>query len=179
MVNKILFLLASFAFWLTTALPVQANTAIAGTSASLNHEKPQKPDNRPQRLRNFLTKYNSPLASFTEEIVELADRYKLDWRLVTAISGVESTFCKAIPYNSYNCWGWKNGKHAFQGYPNALETVSRVLSTRYLDNGFDTPEEIGPVYAPPSKTWASKVRFFMNLIERSTSSTFLVKQFSI
>lgn len=179
MKNLVLFVVC-FLIWLTLARPAVAQTVpISGTSANLNFKKEIKKDLRVKRIKNFLAKYNSPITPYAQSIVSLADLYRIDYRLVVAISGVESTFCKSIPYKSYNCWGWKNGKYVFQSYPNALEKVSKTLGTNYYARGFDTPEAIGPIYAPPTPSWAGKVRFFMNLMDNDVSSTFLAKQFSI
>lgn len=170
----------SFIFALFTARPVIAETVpIAGHSASLMLKNAGKPDVRPDRVRRFLVKYNSPLIPHAKLIVELADKYEIDWRLVTAISGVESTFCKAIPYNSYNCWGWRNGDHYFKNYSDALEIVSKALGNNYYKKGLKSPEAIARVYAPPSTAWARNVRFFMNLFEDNISSSLLAQQFSI
>ena len=122
-------------------------------------------DSRLVKLQAFLKKHNSPLASHAPLIIQLADSYQIDWSLIPAIAGVESTFCKRIPFRSFNCWGWQNGKTRFGDYPQALETVTRTLKTRYYDKGRSTPERIAPVYAPPSSTWAGKVRFLMEKIE--------------
>lgn len=160
--------------------PAYADTSVAGSSAALFVDKKEvKLAEREKKVKNFLSKYNSPLTPYSDQIVTLADKYQIDWRLVVSIAGVESTFCKAIPYNSYNCWGWRNGKHAFSSFPDGLETVSRTLGMKYYARGFDTPEAIGPIYAPPTPSWAWKVRYFMNLLEDDASSTFLAKQFSI
>lgn len=178
--KKFLFYIICFVLLLLLPAPARAGSVpVAGTSGMLSAYNRTKTDQRDSRLRRFLSKYNSPLISYSKFIVLLADKYEIDWRLVTAIAGVESTFCRAIPYNSYNCWGWKNGKHAFSGYTEALEKVSKTLGTRYYGRGLDTPEAIAPVYAPPSSTWARNVRFFMNRIEDDASSSFLAQQFSI
>ncbi len=169
-----------FMFWLLLAKPAMAETVpVAGQSAVLIAVGEKKEDLRARHIRNFLVKYNSPLIPYSKYIIDLADKYEIDWKLVVAISGVESTFCKAIPYNSYNCWGWKNGKHSFASYQDALEKVTSTLGNNYYRNRLNTPETIAPVYAPPSSTWAGNVRFFMNLLEDDASSSFLALQFSI
>jgi len=124
-----------------------------------------KTDLRVLKLSQFLNKHNSGLVPYAEYLVKRADFYKLPWHLVAAIAGVESTFCRHIPYNSANCWGWNNGNFRFRSFGYGIETVSKTLANRYFQNGRTTPETIGPVYAPPSSTWAGKVRSFMNKIE--------------
>src|SRR4030042_3530833 len=59
-------------------------------------------DSRTQILKDYFQQFNSPLAEYAEEFVGAADTYELDWRLLPAISGVESTYGKFIPHNSYN-----------------------------------------------------------------------------
>jgi hypothetical protein len=78
---------------------------------------------------------------------------------------VESTFGKQIPSYSYNAYGWNNGNFRFKSWEDSIEIVSKALREKYFDRGLNTPYKIGPVYAPPSKTWASKVSFFMQKIE--------------
>ena len=85
--------------------------------------------------------------------------------MVPAITGVESTFGKQIPTNSYNAYGWANGAYLFESWEQSIDHVSQVLKEKYVERGLDTPYKMGPVYAPPSKTWASKVVYFMNQIE--------------
>jgi len=118
-----------------------------------------------EKLEAFLANYDSPLAPYAEQFVRAADRYQLDWRLVPAITGVESTFGKQIPANSYNAYGWANGAFYFQSWEQSIDYVSQYLKEKYVDRGLDTPYKMGPVYAPPSRTWAGKVVYFMKQIE--------------
>src|SRR5579862_9895471 len=77
---------------------------LAGAQAVL----PQtvKQDNRAEILRAYLTQNNSPLADHADTFIKQADANNLDWRMVVAISGVESGFGQAIPPYSYNAWGF-------------------------------------------------------------------------
>jgi len=144
--------------------PVQAQEKIAGASAML--EKPESEvDKRVIKLEKFLESYDSPLAEYAEVLVKTADKYGLDWRLVPAITGVESTFGKQIPAGSYNAYGWANGAFYFESWEQSIDLVSQALKEKYIDRGLDTPYKMGPVYAPPSKTWAYKVDNFINKLE--------------
>jgi len=122
-------------------------------------------DYRVENLRKFLTKYNSPLAGYAQEFVIYADIYGLDYRIVPSITGVESTFGKRIPRNSYNAYGWANGEYRFSSWENSIEHVSMTLRTKYIDKGAPTVTKIARRYAPPSSTWAGKVKFFMTKID--------------
>lgn len=121
-------------------------------------------NNREEKLSVFLTGKDSPLSGYVNDFVVMADRFAIDWRLLPAISGVESGFGKAIPAGSYNAYGWGNGRINFSSWPESIEVVSRALSEKYYQRGLDTPEKIGPIWAPPSPDWAGKIRAIMNQI---------------
>ncbi len=121
-----------------------------------------------EKLTNYLKKQNSPLISYAPVFVKQAEKYDLDYRLVAAISGVESSFGKSIPKNSYNAYGWANGKYYFQSWEDGIITVTKVLALKYkMKWGADTPYKIGRYYAT-SPTWADRVVFVMNQIEDTT-----------
>ena len=119
-------------------------------------------------LKEFFSRYNSPLLPFAEEIVKAADQHLLDYRLLPAIAMQESTLCKKIPKESYNCWGFGiySGKVTrFSSYSEAIETISKVLSQDYKGNGLVEPSEIMTKYTPGSNgSWAKNVSFIMDKI---------------
>lgn len=129
-------------------------------------------DSRVSNLRAFLELYDSPMKGDAAHFVAEADRLGLDWKLVAAIAGVESTFGKHIPQNSYNGWGWaiytgqSDGRH-FTDWKDGITVVSEGLKYGYIDKGASTLEQIGRRYAA-SPTWSTKVRFFLNKIENFT-----------
>ncbi len=130
------------------------------------------PDVRQQKLGGFLTSQGSPLAEFAEDFIKASDQYGLDWRLLPAISGVESTFGKQIPAGSYNAYGWNNGFWSFTSWPESINYVSQKIKEKYYDRGLDTVSKMAPVYAPPSKTWAGKILFIMDKIESYDPDTY-------
>lgn len=138
---------------------------ISDSSAILVNKNTAGFDYRIENLRNFLLKYNSPLAEYAKEFVSYADANNLDYRLIPAITGVESTFGKRIPVNSYNAYGWANGDYSFESWEDSIAHVSEVLKTKYIDRGAESIYEIARIYAPPSSTWGGKVSFFVNKID--------------
>jgi len=126
-------------------------------------------DARPEIVRKYLEDYNSPLEPYAEAIVAAADKYSLDYRLLTAIAQQESNLCKVIPPGSHNCWGWgihSQGTLYFDSYEEAIFTVSEGLKENYLDKGYSTPEEIMAKYTPLSNgSWAWGVEKFMSELE--------------
>ena len=126
-------------------------------------------DTRVEKLKAYLVSLNSPLASEAPHFVAEADRLNLDWKLVAAIAGVESTFGKHIPTGSYNAWGWAvfTGRQygaAFRDWTDGITEVSEGLRHNYVDRGAATIEQIGRIYAA-SPAWSWKVRFFLASIE--------------
>jgi len=122
-------------------------------------------DFRVENLKNFFKKYNSPLAPYAEDFVIYADQNNLDYRLVPAITGVESTFGKHIPLDSYNAYGWANGDYSFSSWEESIEHVSKTLKAKYIDRGVVSINQIAKVYAPPSSTWGGNVIFFVKKID--------------
>ena len=146
-------------------MPVKLAAQEAGSSA-IPVDRVVAVDERADRLKTYLASHNSPLTEYAGVFVAKADEYNLDWKLVASIAGVESTFGKKIPSNSYNAYGWNGGRFYFKNWEDGIETVSKTLGTKYVARGADTVWEIGPIYAPPSTTWAGKVAYFMNQIEK-------------
>ncbi len=126
-------------------------------------------DARPEIVKEYLKANKSPLEPYADFIVQTADKYKLDFRLITAIAQKESGLCRVIPEGSYNCWGWgihSKGTLGFDSFEEGIETVSKGLREKYLDLGYITPEEIMKKYAhPDSTTWSDGVNLFMSQME--------------
>jgi hypothetical protein len=126
-------------------------------------------DARVEIIRQYLHSYRSPLEPYATKLVEEADKNELDFRLLTAIAHQESTLCKFIPPESYNCWGWgihSRGTLGFQSYGEAIETVSQGIKDKYIDEGYTTPDEIMSKYTPMSPgSWAHGVNTFMAEME--------------
>src|SRR5258706_16219003 len=136
----IIFALCILAFAASPAFSMEET----GSAAQLAmHFADIRPDMRVARLRTFLESYNSPIAPDAGTFVAQADKYNLDWKLVAAIAGVESTFGKQIPYGSYNGWGWgvftgtQDGVH-FKDWADGIAQVSKGLRQNYLDRGAKT-----------------------------------------
>lgn len=167
--GKIPYVVITF-FLLIPLLSQKINAAqnASGSSAQLQTPLSTKgEDSRVKILKTFLEKYSSPLTLYAKDFVETADLYRLDWRLVASISGVESTFGKHIPYNSYNGWGWGiygDNIIYFSSWTDGIETVSNGLRVNYMNKwGATNIYDIGRIYAA-DPNWASKVDFFIEKI---------------
>lgn len=126
----------------------------------------EQADARPEIIRNYFIRYNSPLVKLSNYIVEKADKYGIDYRLIPAIAQQESNLCKIIPPETYNCWGWgihSKGTLGFNSYEEAIEAVMTGLKSEYIDKGLTTPDTIWKKYTPgsPDGAWAKGVNQFM------------------
>ncbi len=131
-------------------------TAISITPQDIENQR--KIDN----IRKFFEKRNSPLAKYAQEFVFAAKEYGIDYRLVAAISIVESSG-GLHNFRHYNAWGW--GSYGFDNWKDGIWSVSKGLATGYYAKGLDTPYEIARIYCPPSaSSWAGKVKSLMNQI---------------
>lgn len=168
----------SLVLFLTLFLSVSFPASALEAGASAVTQNP-KQDERIAKLHGFLEFYNSPLSDYASVFIKAADKYNIDWKLVPAISGVESTFGKAIPYNSYNAYGWAGGEYYFNSWEDSLEIVSRSLRANYYNRGLDSVEKISPVYCPPNKSWGAKVQYFMDKLENFSPKSTLALTLSL
>ena len=121
-------------------------------------------------LEKFFEKYNSPLKGHASTFVETADKYNIDYKLLPAISCMESTCGKRMIPNTYNPFGWGiygDNYISFKSFDEAIKTVGDGLNKGYFSKGLNTVAKIAPVYTPPnSYNWRNGVTFFMNDMEK-------------
>lgn len=170
-----LVLLSALIFGQANSVAADEPDRESGSAANLaiNFTVAEGKDSRVEKLAGYLRSHDSPLADEASHFVAEADRFDLDWKLVAAIAGVESTFGRFIPTGSYNGWGWavftgRQSGAAFGGWEEGISTVSQGLRENYLNRGAQTVEQIGRWYAA-SPAWAWKVRFFLREIETFTA----------
>lgn len=126
-------------------------------------------DARDQIIAKFLERYNSPMQPYDfygKKIVEIADRYQIDFRLLPAIAMQESNLCKTTnPGAPHNCLGFgihKSGTLDFDSYEDGFERAGRELKAYYIDKGLLTVEQIESKYTPSSNgSWANSVNQWM------------------
>ena len=169
-IMKIYFLIAFVFLGLLFSEKVYAVQNSAGVSAEFQPSVfAKKEDVRVKILKEFLEKYSSPLALYANDFIKYADEYDIDWKLVAAISGVESTFGREIPYESFNGWGWGiygDNIIRFSSWTEGIQTVSQGLKENYINKwGATDVYEIGKLYAS-SPAWASRVSFITEQITK-------------
>jgi hypothetical protein len=168
--SALVFLLLAASAWpALAAWPSVADASALPTFRQLNQ------DERVSTLRAVLDDYGSPLADSAKDFVSYADKYQLDWKLVAAIAGVESTFGKHVPSNSFNAWGWavftgQQSGATFRSWERGIALVSQGIREKYLNDGLTSVEQIGRRYAS-SRAWPNSVRFFIAKIEGFTPTS--------
>lgn len=130
-------------------------------------------DSKTAVLEKFFELYKSPLKDHAQTFVDTAEKYNIDYKLLPAISCIESTCGKFIIEGSYNPFGWgitSKGHIAFNSFEEAIQKVGAGLNKGYFSKGLDTVSEIAPIYTPPnSQHWENGVNFFiykMNELEK-------------
>ena len=135
-------------------------------------------DLRVQALKNIFAKHNSPLVDSAEFYVQTADKYGIDWKLLPAIAGLESTFGKAMIDETHNAYGWGGGKIYFDTWEEGIDTILSSLNERYIKRGAVTVPQIGAIYAE-SPTWAVRVEKFMDEIGDEYHSVLLASPLAL
>lgn len=164
-------LLLPIIFLLLVQGQVQAKVNVEETAPKI---EARQMDKRAEILQGYLSKYNSPMQYQAQDFIDAADTYNLDWKLLPAIAGVESTFGKFIPggyersSTSYNAWGWGvygNQAIYFNSWREGMFTVSAGLRKNYLNRGLTDPASINRIYST-SPRWSTNVIFFLKDMEK-------------
>lgn len=129
-------------------------------------------DGRAKIIEDFFTTRKSPLADYSNNFIQVADKYQLDFRLLPAIAMQESNGGKKVINDSYNPFGYGiYGKLVtrFNSWDEAIERVGRALREDYLNQGLKTPNQIMVKYTPPSLekggAWAKGVSSFISELQ--------------
>ena len=90
-------------------------------------------DKRHERLETFFQSFGCPAPYYAKEYVGAADSYAIDYRLLPAISVLEST-C-GIYQRQNNRWGWDSARKGFASFRAGLEYIARQLAQgKYYKN---------------------------------------------
>ncbi len=123
-------------------------------------------DHRAAQMRVVLTKYKSPMVGLEDVLIKTAEKYGLDWTLMAAIAGTESSFAKRMPYQCNNPYGWGiygNNKLCFESLEASIEGVASGLAKKY---NISSIESIARTYNTVSTDgWIKHTKFFMNKIK--------------
>lgn len=132
---------------------------------------PKTIDTRAERIEAYFGTWNLPLGEHSEFMVEMADKYNLDWRLLPAIGMRESTGGKFACYN--NPFGWGSCKIKFDNFEEAIETLARNLAgenprTEMYYKGKSSEEKLHFYNGTVIKTYVREVVKIMDRIENQS-----------
>jgi hypothetical protein len=97
-------------------------------------------DPRSVRLEAFFKAYDCPAPLHVEEYLRAADSHALDYRLLPAISLVEST-CGAYQRLN-NHWGWDSTQSGFPSVPAGIDYVTEQLAENPNYKGKSVKEKL-------------------------------------
>ena len=110
---------------LTLAVSAYASTT-TGSSSALR-------DGRYDKLESFFQSFGCPAPHYVDEYLGAADSNAIDYRLLPAISVLEST-C-GVYQRLNNRWGWDSARKGFSSFRAGLQYIARQLSQgRYYRN---------------------------------------------
>ena len=96
-------------------------------------------------LKSFFEDRNAPASALAEEFLMVADRHKLDWRLLPSICFVETGGGKAA--NGNNLFGWDSGRAEFASMRDSIHHVAARLAESELYRDKQLDEKLS-VYNP-------------------------------
>jgi len=170
-------ILSAIILLLFIAHPIKAEV-ISDDSARMLTFQPKISDNirfakKKLVMSRVLNRYDSPLLRSVDSFLSTCVLYELDCYLLPSIAGLESTFGKQVLYGSNNPFGWGNGLILFESWDQAIDTVGKGLKENYINKGAESVEQIGSIYAT-SKTWSSRITYFMNVFEKEEEKIDLI-----
>ena len=101
---------------------------------------PTAPDVRGQRLEAFFRAYDCPGPFHVQEYLRAADSHALDYRILPAISLVEST-CGAFQLMN-NRWGWDSTQSGFESVPAGIDYITAQLAENPKYKGKTVKEKL-------------------------------------
>ena len=119
----------------------------------------------------------STLKGYGMVFAESSIKYGVDPYLALAIvlheTGCASGTCSSLAKQCNNIGGMKGSNHCgnssyakFKTLDSGIDAFFKNLANNYYKKGLTTPESIGKKYAE-SKTWASRIKYYMNVIKNS------------
>ena len=113
-----------------------AAAAFVPTGASSEAYK-SPPDPRILKVDAFFESYGCPVPHHADEYVRAADLYDIDYRILPAISLLEST-CGTFQ-RANNHWGWNSAQTGFPSVAEGIDFITRQLAegSPYRDRDLD------------------------------------------
>lgn len=124
-------------------------------------------------LKAFFESKGSPLALHVETLLE-----QEHWKLITAISAIESSYCKR--QLGHNCWGITDSSGAYKSYASFDEAIidANGLITRWQARGrwLTVADMNGHYVVPHNPNWEAVVNSVLAKLESYEQGTGQVSQ---
>ena len=153
--------------WIKTAIRAFGAFMLVASAFgnTLVENPPALRDNRYDRLESFFQSFGCPTPHYVDEYLGAADSYAIDYRLLPAISVLEST-C-GVYQRLNNRWGWDSARKGFSSFRAGLQYIARQLSEgRFYKN--KSLEEKVHMYNP-NPQYAQQVRKLMIKIDNRSA----------
>lgn len=99
-------------------------------------------------LAGYLRRKGSPLADHVPDIIRSANRYRVDPRLLVAISGAETSFAtNGRGPKVHNAWGIGPGR-SYGSWGEGIDYTAKLLRESYIGQGRKSVEAIQRKWAP-------------------------------
>lgn len=129
------------------------------------------PDPKIEEIKSFLEEHHSPMVDNAEDFIIAGETHGVDYKLLVALSGVESSFGRNTPSCArFNAFGWRSsnspcGWWRFSSFKEAINTVAKGLNTLSFYRAWKETnqlEDLGKVYVgTESAQWIQKVNWFL------------------
>jgi hypothetical protein len=124
-------------------------------------------DQRHSKLKTFFQSFGCPAPYHVTEYLGAADAYSIDYRLLPAISVLEST-C-GIHQRQNNRWGWDSARKGFASFRAGLEYIAHELAYGPYYKNKTLPEKVR-MYNPRPQ-YARQLESLMRKIDAALPST--------
>jgi len=125
--------------------------------------KYENKDTRVEKLENFFAQKKCPFSKYAKVFIQVADKYKMDWKLLPVVSMVESTGGKNYIHNGF---GWGSDSIDYGSDVQDIDAIAHVLTTSttykaYQEN--QNLETFARIYNSPfAESYLVKLRYFYN-----------------
>lgn len=128
---------------------------------------------RNNRLLKLAPLFKGALVGYERYFYEECEKIGLPFDMALAITLHESAYGTsnlAMTQNNFGGIRSGDGWASFATVEEGIDFYLNLLKTSYFDKGADTPETIGPIYAPGSQVWAIQIRQYMEDINELLNS---------
>lgn len=151
---------------LQTVLQEKNSTLVSNTAAfTAARVRAEARDAEIANLVAYFRRQRAPIATeaYAAQFIDLSRANGADYKVVVAISGIESGFCIA-PYKKFNCFGYLNGVQ-YSSFSQALATLIPKVSREYARKYGTNFEAIAKAYGMRNVEYQSqKMRTIYNAI---------------